>query len=232
MRGSLTAVLCPQTPLLFRELGGLEDPVPDLRAACAAAVGSALALAPDQVVVTGVGDEASVVDAGLPVDVRRWGTTRPRTGPGLPLSLGVGRRLLEDASWSGATRLVGLSPTADRADLRHLADDLAGIDGDVLLLVLGEGSARRDPRGPGSLDERAFSYDEDLLAALRTGDAAGLADLDVGLAEALLDASHPALRLWGEVGSAVAGPPDAEVTYADDPFGVLYVVATWRWPRR
>ena len=157
------------------------------------------------------------------------GTTGERTGPGLPLSLGVGRRLLDDAGWTGPTELVGLDVDADGADLRELAATLAARPGRVLLLLLGEGSARRDPKGPGTLDERAFPYDDGLLAALRDGDAQALAALDPVLARELMVLGRASLRLLGEVGLRADGPPAADVAYADDPFGVLYVVATWRW---
>jgi len=223
----LTAVLCPQPPLLFRELGGLADPVAALRAACLATLRDTLAAGPDVVVVAGAAD--GPVDPGGRPDVRRWGTTGERTGPGLPLALGVGRRLLDDAGWTGPTELVGLDVDADGADLRELAAALAARPGRVLLLLLGEGSARRDPKGPGTLDERAFPYDGRLLTALRDGDAHALATLDPTLARDLMVLGRASLRLLGEVGLRADGPPAADVAYADDPFGVMYVVATWRW---
>jgi hypothetical protein len=223
----LTAVLCPQPPLLFRELGGAADPVAALRAACLTTLREALADGPDVVVVAGAVD--GPVDPGGRPDVRRWGTTGERTGPGLPLSLGVGRRLLDDAGWTGPTELVGLDVDADDADLRALAAALAARPGRVLLLLLGEGSARRDPKGPGTLDERAFPFDDGLLAALRDGDAHALAALDPTLARDLMVLGRASLRLLGEVGLHTDGPPAADVAYADDPFGVMYVVATWRW---
>lgn len=225
--GGLTAVLCPQPPLLFRELGGLADPVAALRAACLAALRDALGAGPDVVVVAGAVD--GPVDPDGRPDVRRWGTTGDRTGPGLPLPLGIGRRLLDDAGWAGPTELVGLDLDADGDALRELAAALSARAGRVLLLLLGDGSARRDPKGPGTLDERAFPFDDGLLAALRDGDARALAALDPVLARELMVLGRASLRLLGEVGLLADGPPDADVAYADDPFGVLYVVATWRW---
>ncbi len=40
---STPVVVCPHPPLLLRELGGLADPVADLRASCRAAVGELVA---------------------------------------------------------------------------------------------------------------------------------------------------------------------------------------------
>ena len=49
------AAFCPHPLLMFRELGGIADPVADLRAACLAAVAS-VAGAADEVVVVGGSD--------------------------------------------------------------------------------------------------------------------------------------------------------------------------------
>jgi hypothetical protein len=216
-----TAVVVPHPPLLLRELGGLADPVADLRAACAAAVSAALAGAPDRVAVVGPAEPGFDETAGI--DVRRFGTTSARTGPGLPQALGVGRRLLDEAGWSGPTDLRGLRPDADEADVVALAGELSSRPGREVLLLMAEGSARRLATGPGLLDERAFGFDDALLRALRDGDAAGLAGIDVDLARDLMVEGRGSFRLLGRLGA----PARAEVSYADDPYGVLYPVATW-----
>jgi len=226
----LDVVLSPHPPLLFRELGGLADPVADLRAACLATLGRALARRPDRVVVaTAVPDAGAVHVGGLP-DVRRFGTTGARTGPGLPLGLGVGRRLLDDVGWSGRTDLVGLDLDAPRAALTQLAQDLVAAPDRTVVLLLGDGSARRDATGPGMLDHRAFAFDAAVVDAVRHCDARALADLDTALAEELMVLGRTALRLLGEIGLAAGAPATAEVAHESDPFGVLYLVASWSWP--
>jgi hypothetical protein len=218
-----TAVVVPHPPLLLRELGGIADPVADLRAACSAALSAALAAAPDGVVVVGPAEPG--FDEGAPVDVRRFGTTSARTGPGLPQALGVGRRLLDEAGWTGPAALRALPPDAADADVAALADELAARPGREVLLLMAEGSARRLDKGPGMLDERAFGVDDAVLRALREGDATALTALDVDLARELMVEGRGSFRLLGRLGP----PARAEVSHADDPYGVLYAVATWTY---
>ncbi len=227
------AVLCPSPPLLFRELGGIADPVADLRAACRAALDGVLSHGVDSVVlVAGVADPARIaagsIDAGASPDVRRFGTAGVRTGPGLPLPLGVGRRLLDDAGWTGSTELVGLGLDASSEELREVASALTSRSDRTAVLLLGEGSARRVAGGPGALDERAFAFDAGVVRALDAGDASALAGLDADLARDLLVGGRSSLRLLGELGLVVA-PVVTRIDHEGDPYGVEYVVATWRW---
>ncbi|QWZ07021.1 hypothetical protein KRR39_16115 [Nocardioides panacis] len=221
------AVLVPHPPLLLRELGGAQDPVAALREAAVGAVKAAVAGA-SAVVVVGGHDEAGDWSADLPVDVRRFGTTGTHpTRPGLPASLGVGRRLLEEAGWDGPVELVAARWHAGPDPVAALAERLGDRPDGTVLLVLGDGSARRGEKAPGYLDERAFGFDDAVAAALAGGDAAALRDLDAGLAAELMVGGSTALRLLGAVAAAGGSTPVAEMTYRDDPFGVSYFVATW-----
>lgn len=228
---STPVVVCPHPPLLLRELGGLADPVADLRASCRAAVGELVAGTPDVAVVVGPAETARSWDAALPPDVRRFGTTGDRTPPGssLPLSLGVGRRLLDDAGWAGSTKLVSVAHDAAAGELDTLVGqlcDLAGRSGSVGLLLLGDGSTRRGDKAPGFLDPRAFPFDDAVAQALADGDARALHDLDAGLARDLMVGGDPVFRLLGALG-LVAGVEAAGLDYRDDPYGVSYFVARW-----
>lgn len=217
----VTAVVVPHPPLLLRELGGIADPVADLRAACSAALSAALADGPVGVVVVGPAEPGFDESAGI--DVRRFGTASARTGPGLPQALGVGRRLLDEAGWTGPTVLRGLLPDAPDDEVSGLARELADSPGREVLLLLAEGSARRLASGPGMLDERAPGFDDKLVEALRAGDAETLTGLDVDLARELMVEGRGSFRLLGRHGA----PVNAEVTYAEAPYGVLYPVALW-----
>lgn len=95
----------------------------------------------------------------------------------------------------------------------------------VLLLVMGDGSARRGPKAPGYLDPRAEAFDTAVVGALAAADVAGLAELDVPLAEELLVGG---VGPWRAVGRwAADGEWRAELRYASAAAGVQYVVATW-----
>jgi hypothetical protein len=227
------AALCPHPPLLFRELAGATDPVADLRAACAGVVRRLLERRPDRVVVVG-----RVEDLALPrrwpadaaPDVRRFGTVAPRVaapGETLPLSLGVGRRLLAEAGWDGQVELLGVPVSTTPEQAMGLGAELAGLPGRTALLVLGEGSARRGQTAPGFLDERAFGFDDDLAAAVASGDAAALVGLDAGLADELMVLGRAAFAVLGACVLADGGAVQADLGYRADPFGVTYLVALW-----
>ena len=215
------AVLCPHSPLLFRELSGRQDVVADLRAACREVLGEAIATSPSKVVVVGGAGVAQTWE-GRPA-VRRFGTTEPRVDePELPLSLGVGRRLLDEIGWTGDTELVSLTWDASDEEVDALAQRLPD---DSVVLLLGEGSTRRGEKAPGYLDERAFPFDAATAKALESGDARALRELDVDLADELMVSGRTAFRVLGALGP----PRSARLAYDADPYGVAYHVALWTY---
>ncbi len=225
----VAAALVPHPPLLLRELGGAWDPVPELRAAVLATV-HGLVEGVDDVVVVGSAGEARGWDPSSGVDAHPFGAPRRSTGgESLPLSLGVGTRLLHEVGWVGPVLATSVTWSAADADLVKVADALAQRDGRTAVLLLGDGSARRGERAPGYLDERAFAFDDALAKALTDGDATALADLDTLLAEELLVLGAPAFRLLGLLALRQPGPPLSGLSYRDDPFGVSYLVSTWRF---
>ena len=223
------AAVCPHPPLLFRELAGREDAAEAVREACHAAVASVIAARPDVVVVVGDAVSTSSSEPDLGPGVRGFGTTAPRAaGPVLPLSLGVARRLLDDVGWTGRVELHGIAETASPAAVDELAGRIAGRDERVGLLVLGEGSARRGDKAPGYLDRRAFGFDAGTEQALAVGDPRALRDVDAALAAELLASGRAPFAVLGSAVHAEGWAPQAELGYADDPFGVMYFVATWK----
>jgi hypothetical protein len=225
----VAVAVCPHPPLLFRELTGRDDVAADLRSACRAAVTEATSVDADVVVVVGGAEDTASWDPGLGENVRRFGTAHGRAAAsGLPLSLGVASRLLAESGWSGPVEMHAVGWDAPAAETSALGRLVAARADRVVLLVLGEGSARRGDTAPGYLDERAFSFDEDLGRALAAGDVAELADLDPTLAGELMATCRapfavlaPALRRQGPP------VPGATVLYQDDPWGVMYYVAMW-----
>ncbi len=113
------------------------------------------------------------------------------------------------------------------AGCRKLGADLAGRDTRTGLLVIGDGSARRGPRAPGHFDERAAAFDAAAERAVRAGDTRALLELDPGLARDLMATGRAA---WQVLAGALEGctSVSVEVSYAADPFGVAYLVATLR----
>jgi hypothetical protein len=223
----VATAFCPQPPLLVPELAaGAAPELADLRAACDEAVQRLLAAGSQRLYVLGAGPQPVCYPygrlgtmAGFGVDVPlRLGSPAPDAADELPLPLGLGGWLLERAGAHLPVVGVLAGPGGELPPL-----ELAGPAG---LLVMGDGSARRDGRSPGYPDPRAVPYDEAVTAALASGDPAALRALDVGLGARLLAAGAPAWRAAGEL--LAGGRYDAELQYAEAPYGVGYVVAGWR----
>lgn len=225
------AVVCPHPPLLLRELCGRRDTVGPLRAACHEALAAALATGPDAVVVVGAADETAAWDASLPVDVRRFGTTGSPVSGGLPLSLGVASRLLDEVGWGGSRHLHTVRWSASAGEVAEVAGDVTRVGAahpESVLLVLADGSTRRGEKAPGYLDARAPVFDADVGRALEEADAAALALLDPVLAEELMVLGRAPLNVLGEVTLAQPAGAAGKLLYSDDPHGVQYHVALWR----
>lgn len=228
------AALCPSPPLLARALTGQADVLPELRDACAAAVRDLLAAEPDVVAVVGAGQESAGWDPDDRLDLVAYAPLLPaspplarsagaRGKPGLPLALGIGALLLDVTGYAGPRILRAIDESAPSGDCLRFGRDLADAAPRVALLAVGDGSTRRGPAAPGYLDERAVPFDDAVQRAVRAGDMAALAGLNPDLARDLMATGRAA---WQVLAGAFAGArPAADVRYADDPFGVAYLVA-------
>jgi hypothetical protein len=177
----------------------LDDGPPELRDA----ITTALALLTGEVVVVGAAPTQGWVEGTA--DLTPYGVRGAPASDPLPLALAVGSHLLAER----AHRLWGVP-----------SGPLPVVD---TLLVVADGTATRTPKAPGYYDERAEAFDGAVVAALAAGDPSALAALDEDLATQLMVAGLPA---WRAVAS-MPGPWRGAVTYADAPYGVGYVVATW-----
>ena len=221
------AAICPQAPFLVSGAGGSIDPAPTVRAAARTVatwvVERARAVEGSEVVVVGRG----LTTAELPADAL-FSADRIRGEPGadsveLPVSLGLGRQLIEEAG-GGVRRLVSIVEGASPSEAAHVGHTLLR-DTPGILLVMADGSACRGPRAPGYVDPRAEDFDRALETALATGEASVLAHLDPTLCDALLCQGREALQvLAGAVGDL---PVRADLVHRSAPFGVDYVAATW-----
>jgi hypothetical protein len=184
----VTAAICPSPPLLARELTGHAEVLPDLSDACAAAVGA--------------GQETATWNPDDRLDLPAYAppVSGARGKPGLPLALGIGALLLDEAGYAGPRILQAVDESAPPGDCLRLGRDLAARPARMALLAVGDGSTRRGPAAPGYLDERAVPFDDAVRRAVRDGDMAALAGLDPD--------------------------PATQISYAADPFGVAYLVAT------
>lgn len=191
----------PSPPLLLRDLGG--GPA-DLRAACAAAVSVLIG----DVLVVGTTEQTGWCEGDI--DATPYGGPGPAPRQALPLPHSVGATLLGTT----VARFYGVAPGGRIPD------------GDVSLLVVADGTAKRSDKAPGAFDPRAERFDGSVEQALRTGDLQALLDLDAALAAELMVGGLPA---WQAAAAAAQGAAawSGEVLYADAPYGVGYLVATW-----
>ncbi|WP_018636847.1 class III extradiol ring-cleavage dioxygenase family protein [Parafrankia elaeagni] len=276
----IAAAVCPHPPLLVPEVAGV-DPI-EVRDHAVSAVSRLCALGPDRIVL--VGDDVrdafydetstgSLAGFGVDLTVPLGGPTSPARGAGadgadgvgggcrmLPLSLTIGAWLLHEVGWAGARAARGVpattTPQAAAALGAHLVAAAEADGSRLALLVMGDASARRTIRAPGSLDPRAAAHDAAVAAALAAVDVDALLALDPELARDLLApgraswqvlagavhrataAALSAAPAGGAARPAAAAPVDvapagpaagwvSRVHYDDAPFGVGYLVVGW-----
>jgi len=204
---------CPHPPLLLPEIAaGAEIETELLRSACDQALSRVIETGPSQLVVIGAAGPA----------VSR-GSFAPGLGDPdqrkLPLSLLVGDWLLSRQRSQVAVHYVPINPDGTASA------PWPDMTVPTALLVMGDGSARRSVKGPGYLDERAQPFDDAVVDALTNPAPGALANLDLTLAAELLVAGAAA---WVATAKLVGAEQwHGKVLYADAPYGVFYVVATW-----
>ncbi|WP_406317686.1 hypothetical protein OHA77_10310 [Streptosporangium sp. NBC_01639] len=221
----VAAAVCPHPPLLVPELAGAAAAELDgLRAACAAAVGALRDAGPDVLLVVGGADQDVTYGADAAGSLAPWGLD-VRTGRGepvLPLSLSIGRWLLERERLT-ASAFHAVSFDAAPAECAALGERLAAAAGRVAMLVMADGSACLTEKSPGYLDPRAQPYNAAIVEALARAEAPALAELDAGEAAGLWVAGRAALQVLG----GAASPLNGEILYDGAPYGVGYFVARW-----
>lgn len=235
----LAAAVCPHPPLLIPLVAAGAAPELDgLRTSCLGVVAELVGLDPDVVVVvgdspTGIEADGTAVGslAGFGIDVNVGATTGASSDqPTLPLALAVGAWLLDQAGWDGRRRYVGVPSATTGTDSAALGARLAGDAERIVVLVMGDGSARRSTTAPGYLDPRAAPFDAAVASALATADGAALLSLDAELAVDLLVAGRASWQvLSGLISADVAstGRSWSGDLIADiAPYGVGYLVAT------
>lgn len=230
----VAAAICPSAPLLADQLTGPAEVLPELRAACSAAVESLLGAEPDLLVIAGPSeatarwDPAGELSLAAFAPALRGAGRQPATAPALPLALGIGALLLDQAGYAGPRTLQGIAQDASASACAELGEEIAVAAPRVALLAVGDGSARRSLTAPGYLDDRAGPFDEEVARAVGEADLPAIAALDPVLAADLLAVGRPAWQaLAGALaaGRRAADRPQARVLYSDAPLGVAYLVA-------
>ena len=224
----VSAAFVPATPLVVPEVAaGAAGELAALRAASINAVAEVLRRGADRVVMIAPGrstgaHSGAVSFAGLGVAPE---AARPAQSE-LPVALSVGQWLVEQVMGRADEHLT-IAHDATAAECQDLGAQLAGSASRVAAIVVGDGSACRSDKAPGSFDERAAAFDQSASDALASVDTDALLALDVDLAAALQVAG----RAPWQVAAAMAQANDLDLVGAlhhrDDPYGVAYFVATW-----
>ena len=246
----ISAAVCPHPPILVPAMAGEAAPELDgLRAACDEAVrrlgvpyADARVRPPrlgapgvDALIVVGGASKTGVYGPDAYATLRPYGldwtsrvSAKAATGEGqaLPLSLTIGRWLLQRSGVDLDAHYQAVAFDAEPEDCLRLGQELAASAERVALLVMGDGSACRSEKAPGYLDERAEPYDASVARALRHADTSALAAAEPELSRELQAAGRAA---WQVLAGAAGAPGGftAELLADDAPYGVAYLVATW-----
>lgn len=222
----IAAALIPAAPLLIPELVG--DDIArdeDLRREVRSAVAWLCDSAADAT-ITIVGSGPAPGDTTGTWDLAGFGV-RQRGAPdasALPASLGVAAYFLDEASSSQARRYVSVTGSMTPQQCAEVGRRLA-IGAPTALLIVGDGTARRDEKAPGYLDPRAADWDGRALQALSDMDVESLLALDPAEATELwADGRAP----WQVLaGAAASSPLRGGIRLADTRYGVQYCVGRW-----
>jgi hypothetical protein len=253
-----SAALCPGPPLLVRELTGADPVLPELRAACAAAVATLLRDRPEVVAMVGPGPVTGPWPGDGWLNVAAFGglpaaaTSSADPHAATPQAAASDAAAADDAAADDAAARPALPPGPGIG--AYLLDQ-AGYHGKRLIWSvsadepvagcrkLGADLAGRDTStgllviGDGSARRgpRAPGHFDERAAAF---DAAAERAVRAGDIRALLDLDPGLARdlmatgraAWQVMAGALEGCPSlrVEVPYAGDPFGVAYLVATLR----
>ncbi|SIR86315.1 class III extradiol ring-cleavage dioxygenase family protein [Williamsia sterculiae] len=239
-RGVLAAVVfVPSAPLLVPQLAGpsAADTAP-VRTAALRAVAGLAATSRRWVIVGADADERDVARVGTfrgfgvdvvvslaPVD----GRDHP-ADPGMPLSLLIGGWLRGRVGADVTARPLLVAPDLPPADCAARGAALrAELDADaepVGVLVVADGSTRLGDTAPGGgFSPECRALQDDLDAAVGTGDRDGLIGLSVGAASGAGIGGRAAFQV--AAGLDTDGRFHGETYYAAAPFGVGYIVARW-----
>jgi len=256
----ISAAVVPGPPAFVPELmGSAARELDDLRAAADVAVARVLSdliaagsqpPSSFQLVVVGPGQPGELEASG-PVSFAGFGrdvvvpalVEGQPADPALPTPIMVARYLAsrdlaahpDHAELWACARWI----TTSGAEALALGEKLAGEPVGVGLILVADGAACHGPKAPRAEDVRAQGYDDRVRAALASGQPRRLAELDPHLGEEL---GATGAQIWMVLAAAAgsASPADVagmageeavgEVLWAGAPYGVGWVVASWRGP--
>jgi hypothetical protein len=201
----VSVAFLPTTPLLIPEIAtGAAAELQTLRTAASHAVDE---------VCSGAAAVAVLVPGGTDMPLGSWSLR------GLGVDVGEGEPVpvpVAIAAWLLGGRPAHILGTEVASSRLHAFD---------AVLAMGDGSAARTDKAPLHLDPQALLLDEAAVAALGAGDLDALRALDLTQTDAV-GATGP--RGWRTLAEAIEEVEHSELLATADPYGVQYLVATWR----
>jgi hypothetical protein len=183
-----------------------------------------------QVLVIGSGDETRWFEDGGVGSTRGFGgLLEYALGTGskrLPQALTIGAAVLNGAHWSGRVMALEVGHSSNTDDRKRLGSEVAAKAAELatLVVVVGDGSATRTEKAPGYVQPDAASFDVAMARAINEADTHAILDVDQDQADRLWCRGIPA---WQVVSNAV-GQMQGTLILESAPFGVNYLVASWR----
>ena len=235
----VAAAFCPSAPVLHPTVAsGAAPETQAVRTACSKAMDALLRSEPDVVVTVGSGSgvrtgwyapDARGSLQGVGVDVVLGAGSGPVE---LPLSLAIAAWLADRADYGGQVLPFGIEPDESADRCGSLGAGVAERTPRVAMLVIGDGTACREAKAPGTFDERAEPFDEATAAAITRVDVGALASLDPTLCGALMVDGRTVWQVAaGAAAARVASGHDrllGTLYHRSAPYGVEYLVAGWR----
>jgi hypothetical protein len=223
----VSAAVCPHPPALVPAVSQHGADVLDgVRQASIRCCRQTYAVRHDLVVAVGTGPCTQRWTGGVAGNLRRFGVDAGFGigAPELPLSLTVAAYLATEAGLDppDVFQAVGADTPSDTC--RQMGAALAGEADRVVMLVMGDGSAKVSDRSPGYVDSQAVPFNTLVARALVEGDAEALLRIEPGLADRLWVAGRPS---WQVLAGALLGaspPLTGQALFDASPLGVGYFV--------
>jgi len=222
-------VFIPSPPLLLADVD-VEGLLDDVRAASIELIAEFLPDA-EQIIAIGSADQTRWFDdGGVGTSRGLGGVADYAIGTGdeaLPLPLTIAAFLLEAAGADQRVQALSIAKAGTSADRDVIAKELTerAADAPTLLLVIGDGSATRTEKAPGYIQPDALNFDAVTSAAIAAADFQTIVEIPQELADRLWCQGLPA---WQVAAYAAAHLKQGELILETAPFGVNYLVASWR----
>lgn len=218
----------PAAPLLCPDVD-IESLLADERAASIELVAE-LQQDADLIVIIGTGASTTWFEQGGIGSTRGFGgVSHYAVGSGveeLPQAITIGASVVVAAGWNGEVKALAIDALTTVEQRKVIAQELLAKSENqrTLIVAVGDGSATRTEKAPGYIQPDALAFDEAITAAIGNADRDSILRIEQSTADRLWCKGLP---VWQVVSNAFA-PTQSALILESAPFGVNYLVASWR----